>query len=1515
MSTRQRTAATSRKDPHGLWRPSDSDSDRPHQTMASSQRHHVDKTAVAEGSRKHRSSRRADPSDPAPVQHHHHKSSSKERTSATQQSSSYGVPQAQQPSSHRTQDVYGDAYSLRAYIKKKTDKRSPRSSNEKFPVNDDPYGSYSGYPSRQDYATAASYAQPPASTNYYTTPADHKSRDPTSSSRHHRERDKDREKSSRRDAERSSTRDRPVETSEERRRRKEKEKEAAREKERSSKDRERRKEKEKSKTRETRTAVDHRQTDAASLYQTYAQPAAPAQRSADRLPSAYPPQTVQATPAAAASAPWAGLTAGGRAASTHTPAPAGESGYPSASDREDPPLPIPPPGHRRDRSDSRTHRSRHQVLAQQAAQDSGISSSEQEQSGMERARRYASRGEQASTLGRGHSSGPSGSENERPPTIQKERRKHRTHGESSRHKSRTTHTDGQQPSGPTSSQEIASAWYQRHVRDGSSSKQAQASGDVPSRPPTTAPHDPVSAQSAMPPTGKPTPYGPSDPHAGTMLPKIPSSTSVARQGELQASDRGYDGTARSQAAAQYYQQSAGRQQDSALPQTTHTPATHESSRAYQQQAYATQSATRGQLAPTQGYPPTASHSRHAEANGVTASAMQGTQPLPDVVVRPPSAAPTYQDPYASRDTAGAAPPHLGVQSGGRLQVPPGDSRSRSTPAPSQPAGYSHATQANVQQASHPHTYGSSQQADASAYRPPTANTSGGAYYGSSHTKAASQDLHSRFPVYEDGTAHVQSTPAAGYGTQHTGVAYPSATQASYSRPSASTTQGQPSASPKRNLTFPGATAPPRPPSVHINPSNYQGAGSYDPRSPKPPSMATITADAPSGRSHAHGAHGRESSGQSTHRPSPRYEQGTQLAADAGQAYATGHSPSRHHLPDPGRSPAAGHAVSAGSVSGTPRHSPSGRLQSHRNGSNDTITHAAPTKPSPSSTHHQQLPAQNASTTNIQAHAATRPDNASASRQPNASSGYPDHVRYRSPAPPGYPTAQPPSTVPNGAGTSHSQSYSTQTPNDYQYGRAPASASAAQTTYTSQYQQPPTQTHARTAQAGEYGNRVQDPPHSAPPTSTAMPVPSQRAPPRTAASPAPTVRPTRLTAVSSPPGKAPMPLQSAPPQPTRHQTYPAPAPPAHSRTVSDPQYAGKADYSTYPSASLGSRAQGQPKAAPGSAPPQPDVLLTPSSLAPSMLPQVTPTVPLDRTTSKTSVKDKDKDKRKGFFGISLFRSRSSPPKPREVEPPPSAAVREKRQRNVSQPSQPLSYMQAPAVGVKSPVAGTAAPQVAVAAAVSIPATSQPQHQPPSQPQTHTYTHAQTHPQAHPQAHSQSQLPPQPQPQPQHQPQHPPPSQYQHRPQHQRGNNSLQVPIAAPRPIAVSGERSPTGKMFTPFRLLSRKHRTVSAASVEAVEGTVINAMLTGGDSTRSSTVGRPSPPLRDPLTAAYEWRNREEYDQQLRGTVRRRRPGVTFDVGEEVPEDGRVPVQKSLKANLEEYEATLVPVQPSRQATA
>lgn len=51
--------------------------------------------------------------------------------------------------------------------------------------------------------------------------------------------------------------------------------------------------------------------------------------------------------------------------------------------------------------------------------------------------------------------------------------------------------------------------------------------------------------------------------------------------------------------------------------------------------------------------------------------------------------------------------------------------------------------------------------------------------------------------------------------------------------------------------------------------------------------------------------------------------------------------------------------------------------------------------------------------------------------------------------------------------------------------------------------------------------------------------------------------------------------------------------------------------------------------------------------------------------------------------------------------------------------------------------------------------------------------------------------------------------------------------------------------------------------------------------RSPTPSGPlTPPIRDPLEAAHEWRNNEERVYNDRGTQRRRRPGVTFDLNEE-----------------------------------
>ncbi|KAI0831410.1 hypothetical protein BC628DRAFT_761737 [Trametes gibbosa] len=657
MSTRHRTVSASRQDAYGLWRPSDSDSDRPRQTMATTQRHNVEQAATVESARKHRSSRRTDPLDPAA--HSHHKPS-RDKSSTIPQSY-YAVPQSPLPSTtSRTYDVYSDAYGLRAYLKKKTDKRSPRSSNEKVPAPDDTQAARSVYPSRYDYATAAAYAPPPASTSYYTTLPEQTTRDPTSSSRHHRDRERDREKSSRRDVEKASMRDYASERSEDRERRRRKEKEAGKEKERSSKGRDKHTERDRSKHRGAHSERTVPDANSSSLNHAHAQAPAPAQRSTDKLPAGNTDQgrlqQAQAVPAAAVTTPtalpWSGLTAGGRPAVIHASNPVVDAGYPSASDREDPPLPIPPPGHRRETSSSKARGSqRHRVLAQQAAQDSGISSSEQEHSVRTRVtdRRIQSR-EQASTLGRGQSSGPSGSENEKAPAFHKERRKHK---ESSRHRSKTAATDGEPP-GPTTSQEIATAWYQRHVRETSGAKQTAPIVDSPQRAPTVVPTSNLPTQPSVPYTGKPTSHGPSEPHAGTLPPKNHSAASGGRQMDVQVVDRAYDTVSRSQPPAQYYQQSAGRSQDT-TPQTVvaqaYTSAHVDGPRVYQHSSVNT-GANGSYQQPGQGYLNPVSQSRHAEPNEVPSSAAHGSQQtaLPEVVVRPPSAAPTQQDPYTSRMT-------------------------------------------------------------------------------------------------------------------------------------------------------------------------------------------------------------------------------------------------------------------------------------------------------------------------------------------------------------------------------------------------------------------------------------------------------------------------------------------------------------------------------------------------------------------------------------------------------------------------------------------------------------------------------------------------------------------------------------------------------------------------------------------------------------------------------------------------------------------------------------------------
>ncbi|KAL5532759.1 hypothetical protein ACEPAF_4533 [Sanghuangporus sanghuang] len=113
---------------------------------------------------------------------------------------------------------------------------------------------------------------------------------------------------------------------------------------------------------------------------------------------------------------------------------------------------------------------------------------------------------------------------------------------------------------------------------------------------------------------------------------------------------------------------------------------------------------------------------------------------------------------------------------------------------------------------------------------------------------------------------------------------------------------------------------------------------------------------------------------------------------------------------------------------------------------------------------------------------------------------------------------------------------------------------------------------------------------------------------------------------------------------------------------------------------------------------------------------------------------------------------------------------------------------------------------------------------------------------------------------------------------RASRHVPPPISIPTPDAI------------PFRLFSsksRRYRTMSAASMEAVDGTANNTVVGSPTSSRRSPTpsGPLTPSVRDPIEAAQAWRDNEEVFLDA-GSHRRRRPGVTFDLrGDEGQKDG------------------------------
>ena len=263
MSSRRRREheSSSRREAYKIWVPPESDSDHPpRQTMTTSQRPNVEQ-AVPPGHEKHHRSRRAE----APVDVHtssytHLRVASKEQANPAAQSSFYTVAQAQAqllqntvavPLAETTQPVSGssrsrtkepssskESHGLRTYLRRKTEKRSSPSSDEKILV-DHARSTYTTKQPRDPYQTGDSAPLAPASTQTYWIP-EQSAKDVSSSRQRDREKEKERE---RRHAEKARLKE------EERARRKEEERIRLREEERArdraaEAERERRREKE-----------------------------------------------------------------------------------------------------------------------------------------------------------------------------------------------------------------------------------------------------------------------------------------------------------------------------------------------------------------------------------------------------------------------------------------------------------------------------------------------------------------------------------------------------------------------------------------------------------------------------------------------------------------------------------------------------------------------------------------------------------------------------------------------------------------------------------------------------------------------------------------------------------------------------------------------------------------------------------------------------------------------------------------------------------------------------------------------------------------------------------------------------------------------------------------------------------------------------------------------------------------------------------------------------------------------
>ncbi|KZT67715.1 hypothetical protein DAEQUDRAFT_377874 [Daedalea quercina L-15889] len=295
MTSRHRTRTTHTQRPEDIpsWTPNEPEPGHPRQAMASTQRHNTERT-TDDGHRKHRSSsKRAETSDAvapsAPVTSHS-KSSSKHRSS-TQPSTSY---HATYPGTHAASSATPVAATSsraqgvddpsRSHAKSRSEKPSPRSSNERVALPEDSRSVRHG---RTAYPTVATVQAPASTQAYYVEPTQMTSE---TASKHRRERDKDRDKERERERRREEKAKARLQETESLR---------AKEKER---DRERRREREREAERVSRDRESHRDPERTKERERRREERRAAERAAlqAQAPStaAYRPQQVDDRPAA-----------------------------------------------------------------------------------------------------------------------------------------------------------------------------------------------------------------------------------------------------------------------------------------------------------------------------------------------------------------------------------------------------------------------------------------------------------------------------------------------------------------------------------------------------------------------------------------------------------------------------------------------------------------------------------------------------------------------------------------------------------------------------------------------------------------------------------------------------------------------------------------------------------------------------------------------------------------------------------------------------------------------------------------------------------------------------------------------------------------------------------------------------------------------------------------------------------------------------------------------------------------